>query len=116
MKLHELIKEKEERKRRLSSALENLKKQILQFHPDRIILFGSLTNNSYDFDSRLDILIVMPSTKTGKEWMKVIHESIQLTVASDILIFNNREFHEQVKSSRFLRNIHQNGLVIYEKR
>lgn len=57
----------------------------------------------------------MPGEKTGKEWMRSIYENIEKDVASDILVYNEKELEENLPKSSFLSNILKSGRVVYEK-
>jgi predicted nucleotidyltransferase len=81
----------------------------------RIILFGSLATGEVDVNSDLDILAIMPETKNGKEWSKLIYESVERGVASDIIVFNRKEFETELPFNSFLRRIMDTGRVVYEK-
>ncbi len=39
----------------------------------KIILFGSLASGDVDVNSDLDLFVLMPSAKTGKEWTDIIY-------------------------------------------
>jgi len=64
--------------------------------------------------SDLDLLVLMPSTKTGKEWLKEVYRRVERDVATDILVYNEREFRENLPVSHFLQGV-AGGRVLYEK-
>jgi predicted nucleotidyltransferase len=101
----EIIEKKNKRKRRLQNTLERLK----------IILFGSFLRDEIDVYSDLDLLVIMPSNMTGKEWMNLIYETIEVGTGTDIIVYNFEEFNDKRPTSSFLDNIIKNGKVIYEK-
>jgi len=55
-------------------------------------------NNSCD----LDLLVIIPPTKSGKDWMKEIYETIERSVDCDILAYTEEELNEYIPISRFL--------------
>ena len=69
--LEEIKSRKRRRKKDLEKALEEIKKQLITMGAIKIILFGSLAKNNIRSWSDLDILCVMPATKTGKKWQRV---------------------------------------------
>jgi predicted nucleotidyltransferase len=81
----------------------------------RIILFGSLATGEVDVDSDIDILAVMPETKNGKEWSRIIYDSVERGAASDIIVFNREELEAELPINSFLRRIINSGRVVYEK-
>lgn len=113
-KLKEILQRKERRKAKLQSALDTIVSQLKGIGAMKVILFGSLANDSVDVSSDLDLFVLMPSTKTGKEWMDMIYEKIERKIASDIIVYNQKEFHEKLPTSSFLQNILK-GKVVYEK-
>jgi predicted nucleotidyltransferase len=113
-KLKEILQRKEERKAKLQSALDSIVSQLKSIGAMKVILFGSLVDDSVDVSSDLDLFVLMPPTKTGKEWMDMIYEKIEIKIASDIIVYNQKEFQEKLSTSSFLQNILK-GKVVYEK-
>jgi hypothetical protein len=105
---------KEKRKARLQEALDSLVKELTALGVLRIILFGSFARGDVDVSSDLDLLIIMPSDKTGRQWRDLIYGTVERTGASDLIIFNEKELRENLPSSSFLRRAVQ-GKVVYEK-
>jgi len=113
--LGDIIQRKKERGEKLRSALASIVKQLQELGALKIILFGSLDEEEVDIDSDLDLLVLMPVTRTGREWMKLVYEQVERKVASDIIVYNEKEFDEQWPVSSFLQNIVNSGRVVYEK-
>jgi len=111
----EILEKKKEREKELKLALESVMKKLIDFGASKIILFGSLVKGEVDEQSDLDLLAIMPSTRSGKEWMKFIYENVERDIASEIVVFNQKEFAEKLPGSSFLENILTSGRVIYEK-
>lgn len=66
---------------------------VKQFHPDRVILFGSHARGSAGPDSDVDLLVVMPVT--GSRWEKVVEIGVALHgfgVAKDIVVTTPEAF------------------------
>jgi len=57
----------------------------------------------------------MPSTKSGKEWSKIIYEEIEKNVAVNFIVFNEKEFQEEKEINPFIKDIIENGKLIYSK-
>lgn len=114
MNLKQILQKKNERKVRLQESLDLIVNQLKGFGALEIILFGSFAKGDVDVNTDLDLLVIMPSTKTGKEWMERIYEKIERKVASDIVVYNQKEFQEMLPTSSFLPNIAK-GRVVYEK-
>ncbi len=116
LKLEEILKKKNDRKRKLEAGLNLIVSQLITLGALKVILFGSLAEDEVDVYSDLDLLVVMPSTRSGKKWMKFIYESIERGCASDIIVYNQKELEEEKFRSAFLRNVLASGKVVYEKR
>lgn len=114
-KLKKILRRKEKRKDRLQTSLNSIIRQLKDIGALKIILFGSFAKGDIDVYSDLDLFVFMPSTKTGKEWMNLIYENIERRVASDIIVYNQKEFDERLPTSSLLQNIINSGKVVYEK-
>lgn len=95
--------------------MDSIVSQLRNIGASKIILFGSLAKGDVDVNSDLDLLVIMPTTKTGKGWMNLIYENVERKIASDIIVYNREEFEEKLPTSSFLRNIVKSGRVVYEK-
>jgi predicted nucleotidyltransferase len=116
MTIHELRSRKQERKMALESNLRTIQAQLEGMGALRIILFGSLAEGNVRSGSDLDILCVMPSSRTGREWMSKIYGEVDRRVDCDILAYTQEELDETFPVSRFLRHAMENGRVIYDRR
>ena len=113
--LAEILKRKAERKKKLQQSLESLINQLKSLGALKIILFGSLARDEIDINSDLDVFVLMPSNKNGKEWMDIIYEKLEMGVAADIIAYNLEEFKKKLSLSSFLGNIINSGRILYEK-
>jgi predicted nucleotidyltransferase len=114
-KLEQILQRKKEREEKLRSSLALVTRQLRDLGALRIILFGSLAEEDVDVSSDLDLLVIMPAERSGKEWMGLVYENIDLGIASDIIIYNQKELQENLATSSFLRGILNSGRTIYEK-
>lgn len=112
--LDEILQRKKERKAKLQEALEHIVSQLKNFGALKIIVFGSFARDQVDVYSDLDLFVLMPSTRTGKEWLDIIYNTIERRVESDIIVYNDREFGDRLPVSAFLQNVVK-GKVVYEK-
>jgi predicted nucleotidyltransferase len=113
-KVQEIIERKKIRKKELEAALESIKHQLIRLGAIKIILFGSLNIDDIDIYSDLDLFVIMPSVKTGKKWMDVIYQNIVREIASDIIVYNETEFKENLVDNSFVNEIINTGTIIYE--
>lgn len=112
--LEKILKMKQAREKKLRNALSSITDQLKDRGAVKIILFGSLARGDVDIHTDLDIIVVMPPTKSGKEWSGSIYENLTRGVASDIFVYNTEEFEQHLKTSDFLRHAVDTGKVIHE--
>lgn len=114
--LNGIIKRIELRRAKLKEGLEDVVQQLETMGAVKIVLFGSLISDKISPASDIDILAIMPASKSGKDWLTDVYTEIKRNVASDIFVFNTKEYEENKESNFFLKEIAQKGKVIYEKR
>ncbi len=103
------------REARLRSSLRSVVRQLREMGALKIVLFGSLARGEVHPGSDLDLLVVMPQTRTGRDWARRIYGRVERGVASDIVVFNEEELERDLPASRFLRHVLASGRVLYEK-
>ena len=106
---------KEKRRKLLERNLKRITKQLRDMGAIRLMLFGSYGQRQVTRHSDLDLIAVMPSTKTGREWMRKIYDEIERDVACDILAYTEEELQNTAPVSRFIRHALKTGRVVYEK-
>ena len=114
-KVKEILRRKREREKKLQASLDSIVGQLRNIGALKIILFGSVAEGNIDVYSDLDLLVIMPSTMSGKEWMKLVYGAVEREIASDIIVYNLKEFKEKLPISSFLQMIVNSGRVVYEK-
>lgn len=86
-----------------------------QFHPDKIILFGSYASGQPHADSDVDILVVMPARNQLDQAVK-IHQTILPPFPLDIIVRTPRNMQWRLEEGdSFLREVVSQGKVLYEK-
>lgn len=112
--VQELQEKRSLRERRLRSALEGMIAMLKSLGAKRVFLFGSLARGEVTEWSDIDLLVVMPSTKSSRAWRKIVLENVKREVAADILVFAENELAEDLPASSMLRRIVEEGVVVYE--
>jgi predicted nucleotidyltransferase len=110
----EILEKKRHRRALLERQLALIVDQLKRLGALRIILFGSLARERVDTTSDLDLLAIMPSTRSGSEWLKTVYESVDRGVACDIITYNEDEFRDERDKKRFVREVLASGKVIYD--
>lgn len=113
--LEKLQTQRAVRKKQLEQALEKIVQNLKDMGALKIIVFGSYVSGVIRRWSDLDILVVMPPTKSGKEWFREIYDKVDVDVAADILPFTEEELETKIEISSFIRYAIKTGRIIYEK-
>ena len=89
-----------------------------EFHPEKIVLFGSYADGKPRPDSDVDLLVVMPFEGSPFRQAAVILSHIVRLVGvlpMDLLVRTTEQVHERVQmGDSFMRDIIERGKVIYE--
>jgi predicted nucleotidyltransferase len=91
-------------------------KIIDEFHPERIVLFGSYARGEATTDSDVDLLVIMPSF-AGKNVLKAIEiiKKVQPTFPIDLLVRTSDQVQRRVAmNDYFLKDITKKGAVLYK--
>ena len=86
-----------------------------EFHPDRIILFGSSAYGRPTPDSDVDLLVVMPHQ--GPPWRTAteIRGRVRPAFPLDLLVRSREELAQRIEMGDcFLREVAEKGRVLYE--
>lgn len=86
-----------------------------EFHPERIILFGSHARGNVGPDSDVDLLVIMARNgKTPHEQAAEIYLNCPSGFPVDILVRTSEEFEERLQMRDwFMRDIAREGVVLY---
>ena len=86
-----------------------------QFHPNRIILFGSYAYGQPHPDSDVDLLVVMPAGDEINQAVRIL-ERTNSSFPLDLLVRTPRNLRWRLREGDwFLREILDRGTVLYEK-
>lgn len=87
-----------------------------EFHPDKIILFGSYAYGRPTEDSDVDLLVIMPRTRLGGERISVkIRRAVHRNFPMDLLVRTPAEVKKRLQEGDFfLQEVMEKGEVLYE--
>jgi predicted nucleotidyltransferase len=105
----ELKKRIELRKKKLNAATDHIVKQLKKMGALRIILFGSSVTGDIGETSDLDIIVVMPASKSGWEWVNEIYTKIDRKISADIIAYTPDEFERMKQESPFVQYALETG-------
>ncbi len=98
-----------------ASEITSITRQLLEkFHPEKIILFGSLAHGRYDADSDLDVLVVKRDARRPLEVEQELHRIIRYQLATDFVFLSTDDYTRRLKDGDFfLKEILANGRVLH---
>lgn len=82
-------------KREKEKAIKEMVRRIvLQFNPEKIILFGSHARGTAGPDSDIDLLVVMPTKGSKRKTMLDLQTALHdIRIPKDIIVSDPEEFH-----------------------
>lgn len=93
-------------------------KIVKEFHPEKIILFGSWAWGRPDESSDLDLLVIQNTTKPRPERERELRELLfPPDVPMDVFVLTPEELDKSINESRnlFLEDIIHNGWVLFKQ-
>lgn len=89
---------------------------VKQFHPERVILFGSHAYGTAGPDSDVDLLVVMDTPLRARQQRLEISRAISpRPFGMDIIVHTPQQLEERIAMGDFfLREVVTNGRVLYE--
>lgn len=89
---------------------------VKEFHPEKIILFGSYAYGRPTADSDVDLLVILPRTRQRGERMSVrIRHAIPRSFPLDLLVRTPSEVSKGLRwGDNFLQEVVAKGKVMYE--
>lgn len=88
---------------------------IQEFHPERIILFGSYAYGKPSEDSDVDLLVILHFAGSGLQKTSEILRKIRPRIPVDLVVKTPEDVCQRIEwNDFFLKEILQKGKVIYE--
>jgi len=109
-----VMPQKKERMEKLGDELKRSLKAIISLKPQKVILFGSMSQENVGSSSDIDLLIVWDTDLPFMRRLQVFYDAIEPTVAMDILVYTPSELHYMQKVNPFIRSILKEGKTVYE--
>lgn len=103
-------------KKTTTSEIKRLCDEIArEFRPQKIILFGSHASGNPEWDSDVDLLVIMPFKGTPHRQAVAIRSRIGAGVALDLLVRTPQQISRRLAmGDSFIREILKRGKVVYE--
>lgn len=103
-------------KRDVQKEIESIKEQLIsKYHPEKIILFGSIVWGGFNKDSDIDFLVIKNNVPHyGRDRLREIYHFVDTDLPVDMLVYKQSEFDERYKmGDPFIKLIVMKGRVIY---
>ena len=101
----------------MEEKLQALLQALQSYHPQRIILFGSVARGEADADSDLDVLVIKDTIDPFVRRLEAMAELCPLGVHADILVYTPDELRQMVEEGNpFILQALREGRTVYETR
>lgn len=102
-------------KKTTTSEIKRSAEIAREFRPQKIILFGSHACGNPEWDSDVDLLVIMPFKGTRHRQAVAIRSRIEAGVALDLLVRTPQQISRRLAmGDSFIREILKRGKVVYE--
>ena len=101
----------------INAKIQDLCRQIVEnFHPQKVILFGSYAYGKPNEDSDVDLLVVMPYQGRNSQKAIEILSKIKTPMPLDLLVRTAEQVKERIEMEDFfMQDIVSKGKVLYEE-
>ncbi len=100
---------------KINQIKQQIVSDLIPLKPQKIILFGSLSNGRFiDGKSDVDLLIIKNTYQKLSDRFCDARLALSLDYPYDIFVLTQKELDERLKKSFFFREILSKGEVIYE--
>ncbi len=98
------------------ALIKNISDKIVrEFHPERIVLFGSYANGTPSGDSDVDMLVVLSHAGRDIDREVEIRMKVRPPFPMDILVRTPKKVAERIAiDDTFMRDIVESGKLLYE--
>ena len=101
----------------MEEKLHALLQALQSYHPQRIILFGSVARGEADADSDLDVLVIKDTVDPFVRRLEAMAELCPLDVHADILVYTPDELRRMIDDGNpFILQALREGRTVYETR
>lgn len=101
----------------VQAHIRHLCNQIVEkFHPQKVILFGSYADGRPNYDSDIDLMVVMPYLGSELDKMAEVRLQLDSTIPVDVLVKTPNQIKNRIAlGDFFILDIVKNGKLLYER-
>ena len=107
------------------SYIDQIKTQLKEIDPYKIILFGSLSKDLESPNSDIDLLVILDSNNISQNYQEKMENkmlvrrciyNISKQIPIDLIVYTKKEY-EIIKNNKnsFFKDIEKTGKILYEK-
>jgi predicted nucleotidyltransferase len=101
-------------KAQIQVELEQIVKDLLPYHPEQIILFGSIARGDYHEFSDIDLLIVKNTDTRFIDRIGEVYELLQTRMPVEPLVYTEDELNTMLNNKNgFIENVMKEGVTLY---
>ena len=97
--------------------IKKITRQIAEnYHPEKIILFGSFAYGNPTEDSDVDLLVIKETKERFGSRLFEVCKYIDSSIGTDVLVYTPKEWENSIrKNYYFLKEIKNKGKLIYAR-
>lgn len=101
-------------KEQIQVELEQIVKDLLPYHPEKIILFGSIARGDYHEFSDVDLLIVKNTDKRFIDRIGEVYELLHTRMPVEPFVYSEDELNTMLNNKNgFIENVMKEGIILY---
>ena len=98
------------------STIVRVLNSLMDYEPEKIILFGSAARGETDEHSDIDLVLIKQTDKRFVQRLVEAGAFIPLDVSVDVFVYTPEEFQSMIEADNpFIEQVLQDGKVLYEK-
>ncbi len=109
-----VMPKKKERMEKLGDELRRSLPAIISLKPQKVIVFGSMSQENVRSSSDIDLLIIWDTDLPFMQRLQVFYDAIKPAVAMDILVYTPAELLYMQEVNPFIRRVLKEGKTVYE--
>jgi predicted nucleotidyltransferase len=96
-------------------SLDILLDALKAYHPQKVILFGSVARGEADTESDLDVIVIKDTPDSFVERLEAMAKLCPLGIHADILVYTPQEIHAMIEEENpFITQALREGKLVYE--
>ncbi len=100
----------------LPALIDRVLEGLMDYGPEKVILFGSYARGDYDEFSDIDLIVIKDTEQRFFQRLAEVDAFMPRDVKADVFVYTPQEFQTMVESGNpFIEQALKDGIVLYEK-